>query len=137
MGIWYRKLKGYKYRLSDPYHHSTEIRGPEVLTPYITLSEAGLLSIRMGYCWDGPSGPTIDTKDFMRGSLVHDALYQLIREKRIPATSRLYADSLLHSMIREDGMGWIRAAIVYHSVRLFGAFAAVPGSQKRVTLSAP
>jgi hypothetical protein len=36
-----------------------------------------------GYAWNGPSGPTLDTRNFMRGSLVHDALYQLMREGRM------------------------------------------------------
>jgi len=42
-------------------------------------SDGGLL-IKAGYSWDGPSGSAIDTKNFMQGSLVHDALYQLLRE---------------------------------------------------------
>jgi len=47
---------------------------------YLSLSPKGLLRIRTGYSWDGPSGLTIDTKNFMRGSLAHDAMYQLMRE---------------------------------------------------------
>ncbi len=30
-----------------------------------------------------PNGPTIETKTFMRASLVHDALYQLMREEHL------------------------------------------------------
>ncbi len=41
----------------------------------ITLLREGLLFISAGYSSDGPSAPTIDTKSFMLGAFVHDALY--------------------------------------------------------------
>jgi len=73
------------------------------------------------YAWDGPSGPTIDTENFMRGSLVHDALYQLIKEGYLDKKVwRLYADKILRKICLEDGMSKFRAWYVYHSVRWFG-----------------
>ena len=71
----------------------------------------------MGYGRDGPSGPTLDTRDFIRGSLVHDALYQLMREGLLD-----------HSIHREDGMTALRAWWVYQGVRLFGNPACVVGA---------
>ena len=44
---------------------------------YATIS-AGHIIVRKGYCWDGPSGPTLDTEDAMRASMFHDVLYQSI-----------------------------------------------------------
>jgi methyl coenzyme M reductase gamma subunit len=73
----YRKLKRYKYQLMEPYELPIGIRGYTIDTHYLKLSEDGDLTISNGYAWDGPSGPTIDTKDFIRRSLVHDALYQM------------------------------------------------------------
>lgn len=65
---------GYKYQLSEDYQTVIEIKPVEfILTEYIRLDIDGTLSIKEGYAWDGPSGPTVDTKNFMRGSLVHDA----------------------------------------------------------------
>jgi len=125
MGIHYRKLKKYKYQLLTTYNKHIPINYPVV--DYITIHSWVHLSnsfivIRAGYCWDGPSGPTIDTENFMRGSLVHDALYQLFRENsHIAKEHRDTADRLLQSMCIEDGMSKLRAAWVYWGVKTFGA----------------
>lgn len=115
----YRHLKGYKYQLLDTIAIDTEITEHEVSTRYIILWPDGRLFVRPNYAWDGPSGPTIDTKDFMRGSLIHDALYQLIREKHISIDYRKYADNLLKKICLDDGMPRWRAWYVYHAVRWF------------------
>ena len=127
--IFYKKRRHYKYTLFADYQHQTELRPAKLIVmtpPIISLGTDGLLIIKKGYAWDGPSGPTIDTPNFMRGSLVHDALYQLMREKLIPQDHREYADKLLREICIEDGMSRIRAWWVYHSVRLGGASSAAP-----------
>ena len=73
--------RGYKYQLDQTYVVQVSIKPrADIITEWIKLNRDGMLAIMDGYAWDGPSGPTIDTKNFMRGSLVHDALYQLMRE---------------------------------------------------------
>jgi hypothetical protein len=126
----YRKLKQYKYQLMDPYNLKIGITGYSVDTPYIKLDGDGSLEIAKGYAWDGPSGPTIDTLNFMRGSIVHDTLYQLIRIEKIPLHYREYADLLLQKICLEDGMSEFRANYVYQFVRLFGGAAAKPGNEE-------
>jgi len=117
---------GYKYQLAKDYQVFISIK-PEafILTPYIRLDTDGLLSIVEGYAWDGPSGPAIDTPNFMRGSLVHDALYQLMRERNLdPEKLRDDADRILRQICTEDGMSSIRAWWVYQGVRFGGGPAA-------------
>jgi hypothetical protein len=126
----YRKLKRYKYQLVEPYPIEIGIRGYAVDNPYLKLDVDGKLEIAKGYAWDGPSGPTVDTLTFMRGSLVHDALYQLIRFEEIPLRYREYADLLLKKICLEDGMSSFRAEYVYQAVRLFGGASAKPGSEE-------
>lgn len=126
---------GYRYQLNERYEVHTGIRPPEgksITTRYICLFKSGLLLIREGYAWDGPSGPTIHTKSFMRGSLEHDALYQLIRLGLLPQSYREAADQRLRQVCLEDGMWPIRAAWVYQAVRTFGAKAAELGSERMV-----
>lgn len=81
--VCYRKLTKYKYQLMDDYTIQTDIKPVKDIEPklakFLSLSPDGVLTIRKFYAWDGPSGPTIDTRDFMRGSLVHDAFYQLMQ----------------------------------------------------------
>ncbi len=126
--IFYKKRRLYKYTLYTEYQHQTELRvaQPIAIPPVIVLDPNGLLTIKKGYAWDGPSGPTIDTPNFMRGSLVHDVLYQLMREELIPQEHREYADKLLHQICLEDGMSALRAWVVYQGVRLGGASSAAP-----------
>ncbi|MFA7257037.1 MAG: hypothetical protein WC047_05635 [Kiritimatiellales bacterium] len=126
-----RYRSGYKYQLVYPYSVEVIVR-PEknIETRFIDLNTSGLLVIKDGYAWDGPSGPTIDTKNFMRGSLVHDALYQLMRDELLPASCREQADRELHRICREDGMSKFRAWYVLFAVRKFADFAASPESKK-------
>ncbi|MEY4752567.1 MAG: hypothetical protein RJA44_242 [Pseudomonadota bacterium] len=128
---------GYKYQLKQDYSVPIEIRPAETIeTDYIRLDLHGLLTIRNGYAWDGPSGPTIDTLSFMRGALVHDALYQLMRESHLDhAVYRATADEILRQICLEDGMWSLRAWWVYHGVRLFGDPYADPAIDKPLTLA--
>ena len=119
--------EGYKYQLEKDYTVKVDILGETVDTDYIDLKPDGTLIIYDGYCWDGPSGPTMDTKDFMRGALVHDALYQSMRAGKLDANKyRKVADATMRKLCREDGMSWFRAWYTYHAVRLFGSKSADP-----------
>jgi hypothetical protein len=126
---------GYKYQLKKDYVTAIGINPPApIVTKYIELAADGTLTIRDGYAWDGPSGPTIDTLDFMRGSLVHDAFYQLIREGHLDkAKYRDVADRLLQKMCKQDGMFALRAWWVYQAVHRFGDPAADPANDKPLT----
>lgn len=125
--------EGYKYQLAKKYQVDTEIYPIEAIsTRYISLYQNGKLTIKKGYAWDGPSGPTIDTPNFMRGSLVHDALYQLMREKELEPYNRDAADRLLQKICKEDGMSSFRAWYVYQSLAAFGGAAASPDNIKKI-----
>ncbi len=128
---------GYKYQLRGHHVDSVAIQPDEpISTEYGSLTLEGTLTIRNGYAWDGPSGPSRDTPSFMRGSLVHDALYQLMRLEAIDAKRwRDTADRELQRMCREDGMWRIRAWWVYHAVRLFGEPATAPEASKPIEVA--
>jgi len=95
-----------------------------------------MISIVKGYAWDGPSGPAIDTASFMRGSMVHDALYQLMRDGYLEHSYRKQSDQLLQQICKEDGMWTLRAFWVYLGVRLFANPASKPSHSKQL-LKAP
>jgi hypothetical protein len=128
-----RYRSGYKYQLVNDYLLRIAIRPPEdITTEFIGLTVDGMLMIRRGYAWDGPSGPTFDTKHFMRGSLVHDALYQLMRAEKIPRDEwRDEADMELKRICLEDGMSKVRAWWVHRGVRLGAGPAASPEAKKK------
>lgn len=91
--------------------------------------------IKSGYAWDGPSGPTLDTKNFMRGSLVHDALSRLMRAGHIPESHREHADRLLQKICIEDGMSALRAWLIYKGVRFSGQSSAMRGNDRPILLA--
>ena len=128
--ISYRRLRGYKYQTT--HHTSCELpiasflqlptgATLELAGGYVSLSlTQRSLNIKKGYCWDGPSGPTIDSPSFMRGSLFHDAWYQIFREREYYRMFKDDADRLLRAMCLADGMHPWRAAWVYWGVKTFG-----------------
>lgn len=128
---------GYRYQLIEGYSVQTGIRADrDIVTPYIRLNNDGYLMIAAGYCWDGASGPAVDTKSIMRGSLIHDALYQLMRMEHLPQVFRAAADRELYNACRIDGMGQFRAQYIYRSVRLFGGSSIKPEA-RHLVLEAP
>lgn len=127
--------KGYKYVLAENFMKIINIKPKNnIETLFIDLDTDGKLSIKKGYAWDGPSGPTIDTNTFMRAALVHDSLYQLIRVGFIPLECRELADKELRIICKEDGMNSFRAWYVYKGVRSFGESSA---ENKRKIYTAP
>lgn len=136
MKAYYRKLHKYKYQLVKDFEFKTGFPcsvniGESIVTEYIRLSRnTGDLHIKNGYCWDGPSGPTYDTKSAMRASLVHDALYQLIRMGLLSPDKRGDADKELYQICLEDGMWKWRAWLWYRAVKKLAKWAAEPGSQE-------
>lgn len=125
-----RKRKLYKYRTTKDWECYTGIHGaPTDVLPWVVLRTDGVLWIRRGYAWDGPSGPTVDTRNWMRPSLVHDALYQLMREGQgvLDYTYRYQVDRLMYRMLLEEGMSRFRAWYSYQAVRAFGG----PRAKKR------
>ncbi len=113
--------KGYEYQLFHRYQILTgifSVAGGG--NDWVYIEPNGLLTIAKGYAWDGPSGPAIHTPNFLRGSLVHDALYQLIRTGVLYEEDREKADQLLKTIVLEDGMNSLRAWWVHKAVSWFG-----------------
>ena len=136
--ICYRPLPKYKYQLSEDY--SARIRAPQddIVTPFVVLAKSGDLTVKKNYAWDGPSGPTVDTRNFMRGALEHDALYQLMRLGLLDAQEwRSFADDRLRDVCIEDGMSRFRAFYVHKAVRWFAASHARPRPDEAKVVCAP
>ena len=129
--------EGYKYQLVDDYVIALPIpyQDKEINTNYLSVTNTGVLTIKRGYAWDGPSGPTIDTLNSMRASLVHDALYQLIRLKYFPSRYKTLADDIFYKILTEDGMTRLRASIWHKALDLFGGKNILPEMEKPIKLA--
>jgi hypothetical protein len=133
--IKYRK--GYKYVLAADYTLFTGITPPKSLVfKWAILSNNGYLTIIHDYPWDGASGPTIDTRDAMRGPLVHDVIYEMIRLGYLEPKWKTRADDLLKEILLEDGMNPIRAEIWEEGVEHFGRSSTLIDAEAKV-LEAP
>jgi len=133
--------KGYKYQterdywffidLTD-YLSSTWVAKVEDLT-FITYNHTeSVITVKAGYAWDGPSGPTKDDKTNMRASFEHDVLYQMIRHYILRRSFRSIADEQFNKTAKEDGMPWWRRWYYSRALRKFAGFAADPSNKKKV-----
>lgn len=117
----FRKLTKYKYQLNKVYtFQSSILPGDDLLSDFVDLKSNGLLEIKKHYAWDGASGPALDTKTILRGSLVHDALYQLLSLELLDRKYKDDIDRLFQKICRVDGMSRFRAWYVYLAVHYFG-----------------
>lgn len=116
----YRRLKWkYKYQLIDNFSIKLPFKSSKVIDINWVNFSGYILIIRKGYCWDGATC-AIDTNDFMIASLVHDALYQLIRAGKLDMCYRIHADSEMKRLCLKAGMSRFRAFYTHSLVRLLG-----------------
>jgi len=129
-----RYRSGYKYQLATGYSMPITIKPKKAIaTEFITLDTKGTLTIKAGYAWDGPSGPVVDTKENMRASLVHDALYQLMRLKKLSATAHKdRADKIFKNICIKDGIPKKIASAYYLGLKLGGKPATDPKNKKKI-----
>lgn len=101
-GIKYADLPAYKYKLLHEVVYKSKEVGNFVLHNNENTTQQKFVSIDIkkqelrilpGFCWDGPSGPVPDLNLFMYPSLVHDALYFLIRAKVLVGTKDSYQEN--------------------------------------------
>ena len=124
----YTKAK-YKYQLSEDITQELPEIFPVFSDDYFSC-DSKILKIFKGYAWDGASGPTIDTKNSMEASLVHDCLYQAIRLGVLDRYYKVKADKIFYRILRKHGMCVVRAVVWFLGVYLFGG-----GSCKKGKLS--
>lgn len=116
--------QGFKYQITEQFIvdlPTLAARIPDnIHTDFCTLSTTGRLTIFKYYAWDGPSGPTIDTRNTMAGSLIHDVLYQLIRRGYLPLSVKDECDNIMRAIMREDGMSKFRSKYFLLGTDWFG-----------------
>lgn len=143
----YIEIKEYKYAVYKTINHML----PSTLKPdttitvsgnfahgtndkkiFIALDRSGVLRIFKGYKWDGASGPTIDTPSTIRASLIHDALYQLIRMGHLDIDiHREAADYEMDKILKQDGMWWWRRKLWIRALRIGAKSAAKADADKK------
>ena len=128
----YRNTEGYKYTVEEQLSIPVPLLavGNDQINPGQGFGregyyycDNGVLTIAKGYSWDGASGPTWDSPDTLTPSLVHDVLYQAIREGVLDKKFRFEADLTFYKLMRDRTIsmwGHTRAFYFFVGVRLFG-----------------
>lgn len=116
-----RYREGYKYQLAETFVIMTPIKAT-VRHEYFTLTKSGKLTIKAGYAWDGASGPTLDTKDSMEPSLVHDVFCQAMRLEILSYNQwRRVVSEFFREHCKACGMNAFRAWYWYQAVEFANA----------------
>jgi hypothetical protein len=128
---------GYKYQLAADYVTLVNIHPDSIVgvENFIDLYPDGLLAIRRGYAWDGATCCP-DLSSIMRFSLIHDALYQLMRARVLDQKHRIDADKLALTIPREDGLVYPACLIIYKALRIGAGPSADPSNAKKI-ITAP
>ena len=111
-------IEGIKYWLATDYAVQTAVHPPyDITTEYIDLTMTGLLTMRHGYPWDGPSGICPDIKEMMRGSLVHDAFADLMRQGFLDFDKFFHKiNRELEKICEEDGVSDFAGDLIFAAV---------------------
>ena len=126
----YRKLKGYKYQITETEAIQTDLPNTSG-NDYVCICN-GFIIIEKFYCWDGSSSIAIDTKACMLASLAHDAKYQLFREGFLDAgLHRAMTDLEYYDDCVKAGMWKMMADWRYWAIRKFAGKAAKKSKNPR------
>lgn len=126
---------GYKYQaVNEPASVQLQYIKPKelIVTPFSTLTSEGYLTGRAHYAWDGPSGPTIDTDNFLPGSYFHDMLYEMIRLGFLPFEVWRLADKEMDVINKRCGMSSTRRWLVRMGLWIAQGSAAKPINKKSI-----
>lgn len=126
-----------KYQLVEDYVIDIEFSwAVDIEADLVKLAANGMLTVRTGFAWDGVTGLAFDTRNFMRASLVHDALYHLMRQTGTNPKLHEKADELFLNIAKLDGVNPLRARAHYTSLYLARKTGLMPG-KKRPVYTAP
>ncbi len=92
----------------------------------------GILIIDLWYGWDGCSGPTWDNDSSMRGSLLHDALTQLMRQNLLDRRLKPVMDQMFHDQLIADGFWKFRADYYLWGVTKFGRGSTLASHRQKI-----
>jgi hypothetical protein len=143
-----RRIK-YKELVTSPKYEITEsgiltlvgmtkhVKSIVVSNKSIYKRDVYYLILTERFKWDGPSGPTIDSKEGMIASAAHDMLYKMLRDEEFGKISekdqsimRKWADKQFLHQLKLSGMGWFRRRMWYRGVRIGGESSASPETKK-------
>lgn len=119
--------KGWKYKNESlEIQPVSELAFVMAVLPFVSLRN-GFITIKEQYAWNGASFflfTWFGTPDsWLIPSLIHDALYQLMREGKLDAKHRQVVDAIFYRLLRERGVWYLIACLAHYAVRIGGNYA--------------
>ena len=108
------------YKLLEAYQSDTPIKGYTLESPHSLLTPDGQLLLKIGFKWDGPSGPAVDTPATLMPSANHDCLCGLWEQKRLAKEAKALIDDNYRGDLKNWGVSLWRRSLHFRGVRLFG-----------------
>ncbi|RLC38845.1 hypothetical protein DRH27_01295 [Candidatus Falkowbacteria bacterium] len=127
----YREIANYKYQLMEELTYP--VSWPDSLNPSdddFVFVKDGKLILREHYAWDGSTVPAKGLfavvgwnadKFCNKASVIHDALYQLMRAGRLDRNHKNFADRLYRSLCISGGMSRWQADLRFWALQKFGS----------------
>ena len=125
----------YIWRLRLGALFQTPILGEAVGNDFVRLAPDGDLSFAPLYSWNGITKSPYQGADSIRGTLVHDGLYQLMSECGLSQRWRDEADRLMLKYFLADGMPVPLAEGFYAIVRAAGWIFSKPTALHQVLVA--
>lgn len=138
----YSDCSGFKYCVEELTIIQTPfqpVRSIVAADDKLTLYPDGELWVHIGFLYDGPSGPTYDSKNTLVPSLMHD-IFQLFSRMGLLEgwLTRAEYDEYFRVMLKAYGMNRFRAWAWYRGVRIGGwRSARIQKSQRLIKLHVP
>ena len=117
----YQKRRSWKYKTYRRTVIQLNRRFPRFKHRFFEV-DGNTMVIEDGYCWDGASGPTINTNKMIMISLPHDVFYQAIREQILDEIWKKDADLEIEEMYKERSSKWFSwfGNLIHFAVDKFG-----------------
>ena len=124
----------FHYQLAEPETFQLKHIRPasDIETWYCTFTKDGKLTGKIGWAWDGASGPTWDTKNTKRASCCHDLLAKLMRDELLLHRMWLWADKEFNLILEEDGMWGFRRRYWIRGLGLVHGSYALPKNKRKL-----
>lgn len=110
----------YKYMVIEIFKIKIDFKVENFKSKYYEIND-NILCIKQGYSWDGNLGPLINMSSTMIASLIHDAMYQAIREGA--SIKKNEADMICYNLMLQKSssyIGKLRAKTFFLALKLFG-----------------
>ena len=118
--IHYVPAPDHIYTLTRALSFATNVRPPfAIVMHYAALNQDGLLTLRPGFSWDGPSGPCPALICLMRASAGHDAFCRMIRAGSLPKKLQRRVDRFFYRIAREDATPLMIATVTYLALLIY------------------